>query len=229
MVVFSLNSIYNREKNLEYIIPNLVNQVDILYINLIGYPNNYILPKVLKNDKIRITFLESGGSETRFIKYNDCVDDTYYFPVDDDIIYPKNYASYLISKMFHYNNNAVCCIHGSDINLNLDKDFYKTGKTTIHFTKELGEDTKVVIPGVGTSCFYKGNVDINMNDFKHQNMSDPYIATFLYKQKIDVVCVKRGANWLSRFDECGSSIWKNNPYKEIDKLFIEVFKKNIIK
>lgn len=223
-VVFSLNSIYKREENLKFIIPNLVKQCDVMHINLIGYPKEYIPKGIITHNKVLINFLEEGGSETRFLNYNDYEDDTYFFTLDDDIMYPKNYSEILINKMKEYNNSSIICVHGSIINLKQDKDFYKTGRLVYHFTNHLESDKKVIIPGVGTSCFYKGNFELNINDFKNKNMSDPYVGVFAYKQNVDVICIKRSDNWLKIYDEKGVSIWGNNPFEEIDKLFNENLK-----
>jgi hypothetical protein len=223
-IIFSLNSIYKREENLKFIIPNLVKQCDILYINMIGYPTDYKPKGIITHKKIELNFLNEGGSETRFLKYIDCEDDSYFFTLDDDILYPKNYSEILIQKMKQYNNNSIVCVHGSIIDLKQDKDFYKKGRLVYHFTKELKEDKKVIIPGVGTSCFYKKNFNINLKDFKNKNMSDPYVGVFAHKQNVDVICVERSDNWLKIHDEKGVSIWGNNPFEEIDKLFNENLK-----
>lgn len=223
-IVFSLNSIYKREENLKFIIPNLVKQCDIMHINFIGYPKEYVPKGIITHNKIKINFLEEGGSETRFLNYNDYEDDTYFFTLDDDILYSKNYSEILTNKMKEYNNSCIVCVHGSIINLNQEKDFYKTGRLVYHFTKYIESDKKVIIPGVGTSCFYKGSFKLNMNDFKTKNMSDPYVGVFAHKQNVDVICVERSDNWLKIHDEKGVSIWGNNPFEEIDKLFNENLK-----
>jgi hypothetical protein len=154
-IIFSLNSIYKREENLKFIIPNLIKQCDIMHINLIGYPKEYVPIGIITHNKIKLNFLEEGGSETRFLNYNNYEDDVYFFTLDDDILYPKNYSEILINKMKEYNNKSIICVHGSIINLNQDRDFYKIGRIVYHFTNNLKEDKKVIIPGVGTSCFIK--------------------------------------------------------------------------
>lgn len=75
-----------------------------------------------------------------------------------------------------------------------------------------------MIPGVGTSCFYKGKTNINLENYKVRNMSDTYTACFLAEQGIKRISIKRDSNWLKPLNEFGVSIWGNNPHEEIDKM-----------
>jgi len=222
MNVFSLNVIKKREGNLNNIIPNILKQADILYINLIGFDN---IPKICKHKKIKINNFKFGGSELRFFNYNDYIkNDTYYFTIDDDIIYPDNYSDILIENMLKYNNDTVCCVHGSNVDLSKDSKFYEEGKTCFHFKRKLLINTEVLIPGVGTSCFYTQKCKINIKDFKVKNMSDVYVASFLYKQNIKIISIKREEMWLKPLPKIEPVIWKNNPYKEIDNIINKTFK-----
>lgn len=220
MKVFSLNTIPERAANLEVIIPIILKQSDLLYVNLIGY--KYI-PKVLDQKNIIINIFEKGGSELRFYNYKSCDDDTYYFTIDDDILYPENYSLVMIETMKKYNNKVICCVHGSDVDLNLNKNFYKENRKVYKFYSKCKERI-VMIPGVGTSCFYKGNISINLEDFKVSNMSDVYVASFAYKQNIPVICVSREQNWLIPLNEYNKKIWGNNPHEHIDEVINKTFK-----
>jgi len=224
--VFSLNVIKNRVENLKLIIPIILKQCDLLYVNCIGHKINTKDEGLnfLENEKIILEHLSSGGSETRFLHYNKHPNDTYYFTIDDDILYPDNYADELILKMEKYQNKGLCCVHGSILNLTLEKDFYKKRKQLFHFRYELKEDEPVTIPGVGTTCFYTPNFKLNIDDFKTKNMSDPYVASFAHKQGVKVFSIKRDKNWLTPLNEYGSRIYGNNPHREIDALIIKTFK-----
>jgi len=229
--IFSINVIKERVSNLKKIIPNILIQSDLIYINCIGHKidKNDDEFKFLDNEKIKFYFFDEGGSETRFIHYNKHPHNVYYFTIDDDILYPKDYSEKLISSMKKFDNKIICCVHGSDLNLNLNCDLYKKRKNPIHFTFELEKTRKVMIPGVGTSCFYVPNFKVNIADFKNKNMSDPYVSVFAKKQKVDIYSIPRKKMWLKPLEGFGKSIYGNNPHKEIDKLFIDNFKNKINK
>jgi hypothetical protein len=124
----------------------------------------------------------------------------------------------MIKNMEIYNNNSACCVHGSNIDKKLNSKFYKKNRQVFHFKDELKENREIMIPGVGTSCFYKKNMKLNISDYKTKNMSDTYTACFLAEQSVKRVSVKRESNWLRPLDEHGVRIYGNNPHEEIDKM-----------
>jgi hypothetical protein len=215
MIIFSISATPNREKNLSVILPNILKQSDLLFVNLINY--KYV-PEILNHKKIMINRFDNAGSEIRFFDYTNIPNDSYYFTIDDDILYPENYSEIMISNMQDHNNNVVCCVHGSNIDKNLTSDFYKKNRQVFHFKDSLLNNTEVMIPGVGTSCFYKEKTKINIDNYKVSNMSDTYTACFLAEQSIKRISVKREKNWLKPLDEFGSRIFGNNPYHEIDNM-----------
>jgi hypothetical protein len=215
MIIFSLSTIPEREKNLSHILPNIIEQCDILYVNLIDYKN---IPKILIDKKIIINRFKDKGSEIRFFDFNDVPEGSYFFTIDDDILYPKDYANRMIENMSKYDNNVVCCVHGSNIDKSMNKDFYKKNRKVYHFKEELYENTEVMIPGVGTSCFFTGKVKIDISKYVTKNMSDAYTACFLSEQNIRRISIERSKNWLIPLEDFGRKIFGNNPHQEIDSM-----------
>lgn len=215
MVIYSLASIVNRVSNLEIIIPNILNQSDLIFVNLIGQKE---IPNILKQKNIIVNSFKDAGSEIRFYNYNDIPDDSYYFTIDDDILYPDDYAKIMIENMNRYENNVSCCVHGSNIDKNLNDGFYKKNRKVFHFKEELSKNIEVMIPGVGTSCFYKKNTKINIEDYKVRNMSDTYTGCFLSKQGIKRISIKREKMWIRPLNEFNCRIYGNNPHEEIDNM-----------
>ena len=220
MIIFSLNILQSRANNLEIILPNILKQCDFIYVNLIGFKK---IPEILFNEKIKINSFFRGGSELRFFNYNDCDEDTYYFTIDDDIIYPEDYSEVLINNMKIYDNNAICCVHGCNVNLSQRKNYYKKNRTVFHFKDELKENKNVIIPGVGTSCFYIKNFKLKLTDFKTSNMSDVYVGCFAHQQNIPIITIKRKLNWLIPIKSNDKTIWGNNQYDKIDELINKIF------
>jgi hypothetical protein len=215
MIFMSLSSILERSNNLLNVIEVIINQCDVLFLNLVGYENDSVH---INNSKIKINYFTEAGSEIRFFNYNDVPEDSYYFTIDDDILYPKDYTDKIINNMNIYNNEVVCCVHGSNIDKNLNSNFYKKNRKVFHFKDKLDQNTEVMIPGVGTSCFYKRNMKLNISNYKTKNMSDTYTGCFLAEQNVKRISIKRESNWLIPLDEYGVRIYGNNPYEEIDKM-----------
>ena len=222
-IYFSLSTIPSRSSNLELILPNILEQVDLIYVNLVGYSN---VPKILNNSKIIVNRFDEAGSEIRFYNYNDISDDSYYFTIDDDILYPVDYTKVMMKNMILYENNVSCCVHGSNIDKNLNDGFYKKNRQVYHFTEGLSNNSEVMIPGVGTSCFYKGNMNIDIERYRVRNMSDTYTGCFLSEQNVKRISISRNENWLVPLNEFGTRIFGNNPHDEIDRMIFEY--KNIL-
>ena len=213
--IFCINSLEKRKTNLISILPNILKQCDILHINTIGYELDLGNLKINNKEKIITKKFSSLGSEGRLLYYNDYNDNDYYFTIDDDILYPENYSSRLI-EAHNKNKNSVICVHGSSLLNKQNPDYRK--RNVIHFSSPLSKITKVEFPGVGTSCFKKGELRIKYDDFKVKNMSDPFIGVFSKNQGISIYCVDRPKNWLKQLGEHGVRIFGNNQYNEINNL-----------
>lgn len=213
--VFCLNSIKERISNLNLILPNILKQCDILHINTIGYNLDLNLLKLENKDKIKLKKFDSLGSEGRLLYYNEYDNNTFYFTIDDDILYPENYSNKILD-LFEINKNSIICVHGSNLK-NKEKIDYRY-RDVIHFTSKLDKPTKVQFPGVGTTCFKKGVLKINYNDFKIKNISDPYIGILAKKQKINIYSINREKLWLKPLNEFNKRIYGNNPINEINNL-----------
>jgi hypothetical protein len=218
--IFCLNSIKERISNLPLILPNILEQCDVLHINTIGYSLNLNELGIDNKEKIKLHEFDSLGSEGRLLYYNQYDDGTFYFTIDDDILYPKDFSVRLI-EFLTTNNESIVCVHGSNI---IDKSEPNYNKRIVYkFNKELESPTIVELPGVGTTCFKIGGLKINQLDFKIKNMSDPYIGFFAKAQNIEIFCINRLESWLIPLNEFGVRIHGNNPIKEINELLKEFF------
>ena len=222
--VFCLNSMFQRKKNLGIILPNILQQADIVHVNLINYNNKIQLPRILNNKKIKINKLIGVGSETRFLYYND-YDNVYYFTIDDDILYPKDYSSRMINLMLEYNNEIVSTVHGAIPNF-LKNDYYYKKRLVYSFPKGLKNNKRVLTAGVGTSCFNTSTTKIDINQYNIKNLSDVYTSVLLYNQNIPIICIKRPKGWLKSLNEYGTKIWETQPLDKVNEIFDNSFKKN---
>lgn len=217
-IVYSMAVIPERIENVPIIISNILPQCDFLYVNLVGFT---AVPVFLVHEKIIVNNFERGGSEVRFFNYVEQEPNTYFFTVDDDILYPKNYTEKMVSAMAAYDNLAVICVHGSIVDLTRSENYYSEGRKVYSFNSYLPRERIVMLPGVGTSCFFRSNVLIDYSDFVHENMSDVFVGIFLAKQGVNIFATKRDSDWLVQLPTHGRSIWGNNPKIYIDMIINE--------
>ena len=208
MIVFTMVTQPNRYTNLKLIIPNILEQCDEFNIIL----NGYDFTPEFDDEKIQYYHVDAGtGAEAKLDYYFLYGKNDYYFTIDDDILYPKNYVEKMIEK------DKISCVHGGFWNLHRvtkHRDFRKT----YTFTRKLQTDRQVQFPGTGTMCIPGGLIDFNPADFQFKNMVDPYISVWAAQQKIPIICKKRPNQWLKALPEYGSSIVGNNPNNQIDEL-----------
>lgn len=212
--VFSLASLPERYENLTHIIPVILAQADVLHIHWVGYKTP--VSEAWQDPKIIHHHWSKAGSQIKFQPYN-LYKNAYFFPVDDDILYPSNYAEKMIEAMQHYNNKVVCCLHGNIIDLRQRGDFYTKYRKNINFKNALSANRRVLLPGTGTTCFYTPLAKLNYHDYIVYNMSDVYTGCFLAKQHIPVIAIQREAMWLQPMEDFDVRIFGNNPNEAIDR------------
>jgi glycosyltransferase involved in cell wall biosynthesis len=164
-IVFSLISKKENIDNLNYIVPNILNQCDFLYINMI---NHNLLSKsskkysFLNNDKIILTSFKEDNFESYFSQYENHSKDSYYFLLDDNTKYPYNYSKVMIENMVKHDNKFIICNSG----FNLNSQFYDMDNKT--------EGFEVSSPNIINSCFYVGNFELNIKSLKEINLYNQY-------------------------------------------------------
>jgi hypothetical protein len=189
LFIGNVASIPRREKMLEITINSIINQIDILNV----YLNNYKhIPNFLKNKKINIIRSQDFGdlgSNGKFFATDKV--EGYYFTLDDDIIYNKNYVNYLVDSIDKYKRKAIVGLHGS-IFKNNAIDFYKD-RFKWNFQSENDTDRIVNLLGTGVLAYHTSTLSINISDFTVKNKSDVQFCVICKKKNIPFICLKRDA------------------------------------
>lgn len=186
-------SSYERIDSLILSLESIYDQCDIINVCL----NNHYgdIPSYLLNPKINLTFTDnSKGDAFKFL--NLINSDGYYFTIDDDLIYPKNYVEYMISKCKEYNNESIITLHGRNFNELPIKSYYKSHKELFHYSHVLKNDVMVQYGGTGVMCFHTDLIKLNINYFKYPNMADVWIGYYAKKNNIPIICVKHNSDFI---------------------------------
>ena len=124
----------------------------------------------------------------------DKLGECYHFTVDDDILYPQNYTSYMIEKIEQYGRKAVMGAHGALVRYPC-ANYYKD-RTHNHFKAENKEDRFFNFLGTGTTAFHSSTIQISERDFQIPNMADIFFGIAAHKQEVPMVVVKKQAGWM---------------------------------
>jgi len=223
MIVVSLACINGRRNNLLAVTGTLSKQCDILIVHTDFQPNANELPFC---DKIRLTVHDRQTSE---IRMDDAADytDSYYFMVDDDILYPHDYTLKMCAAIDQVNANAIICIHGSILNFSQEREWYAS-RTVLHFANELSEPRFVDVPGAGTSCFHTSK--FKPGGYLMKNMTDIQLALMSKLAGLPIISISRPAGWLKPIPNNGESIYGSADFQSKRNAYvndnIKIFRTN---
>jgi hypothetical protein len=199
-VTFHLATIKSRLSGLIKVVDSLLNQDIRTYeVSVEVYPNFPDFDSYGFNDP-RIKILPFKGDLGDTGKFANVSNDWNLF-VDDDIIYPEDYARTLIRNSVVY--ECPVGVHGGVIKPKPNN--YFNDRRVVHF-EEKHDGSFVNFLGTGTLCFFGKLVDKSL--FEKPNMSDCYFATHCQQNRIPLYCVPRRAGWLKDLKYL-ESLWKS--------------------
>lgn len=195
-VIGSIASIPARIEGLRRVVSYVLPQVDRLHVHL----NNYgFVPSFLSNPKISVTRSEVTGDlrdNGKFI-IADKVEGSFILTFDDDLIYPRYYVAYLCAKVLQYGRRAAVGLHGTRINRGFKRYHDRSSRNTYTFGAALNDDLPVHVVGTGTSCYHSDALRFGLAKAKSTGMVDLWFASECRSQGVPVVCVSRGARWVT--------------------------------
>lgn len=165
--IVGIATMKGREESLIDAIRSLQNQVDEIHI--------------FKND-------ERGD----FAKFDAYFEDDFYFPCDDDLIYPNNYCDRMIAACEKYPESIITC-HGRNF-LPPINNFYNNG-IKYHCLREVKKDIKVNIGGTGVMLLPP---ELDLPFMVTPNMADIHIALLAKEFEIDIICMAHEADWIKQ-------------------------------
>lgn len=204
-IFYGMASIPSRENYLEIVLDRLMTMSDTVGVCLNGY--NHIPKFIMKYNpgKIRIV-LDPTNRLTDISKFMWASShDGYYFTVDDDILYPKDYSGCLISSLKKYGNRGIVGVHGKVWPSNGPIN-YRDG-IQYHFKDRLDREKPCHMLGTGTVAFHTGCSRVPLSVFMGPRNADLWLAVWAKNNGIPMVSVSRPANWLTPLSVEGPTIW----------------------
>ncbi len=194
-ITFNLASIPSRTKSLHDVILSLLPQADAINV----YLNNFeSVPDFLYHPKIRYfkSQIHAGdlGDAGKFFPVESLKG--YIFTVDDDLLYPPDYAKTMIHNIERHKRRAVVTCHGRLFHPNrpvksLYRDFAQAF-SCLKFTPE----AFIHLPGTGVTAFHSDTCLPPLSAFEASNMADVWMALFCQKNKIPVFCIQHPSKWI---------------------------------
>jgi len=191
MITAQIASLPERVDSLHNTVNSLLPQVDKLFVALNGYTK--VPDFLLENEKIEYVILDNSlGDAAKF--YDIEKREGYIFTCDDDLVYPKKYVEYMISKIK---------LHRSPVSL-LGKIYdktpiasFKVDYTTLY--RCLGtvhKDRQVDVGGTGAMAFHTDDIKVRLSDFPVKNMADIWMAKVAKEQDVSIWVVEHSRNYV---------------------------------
>lgn len=194
-----------RYDSLREMLPTILGQVDKIYI----YCNQYStedyskllawINKVGAGEIVSLILEDEVIGNIRDMGkfYSACYQRGYIFLIDDDLIYPFDYAK----KMCKYVDElkTICTVHGRNFKQLPVEDYYLNTQS-FHYKRSYSNPVKVSIAGTGTVCFHTNHFRIPkiMNaDLKfYSGIADIFFAIRAMADKKEIYVVPRPLNWI---------------------------------
>ncbi len=207
-VVGSIATMQTRKNTFSKVLPNILTQVDILYIYLDGYEK---IPKILMDHPKCRAFLPNDANNlhgsNRFLAAHDFNKDAIMVFFDDDIFYPSNYVYTIKKALAKYGQHSVVGFHGSVFRP--PHMSYVNDRISLHFTSALKNDTKVHLLGAGTAAYLSSVFRPDPRHWQHHNMADLYLGAEAINSNLSMMAIRREAKWLLPLEENQfDSIWR---------------------
>lgn len=193
-ITIGLASFPPRQNCLKVAIDSVIHQCDKINI----YLNNYKeIPVFLNNKKINCFLQNDIGDIGKFFNIEN--ERGYYFTIDDDIIYPKDYVTNMINSLNKFKNKVAIGVHGYTFNKPI-RNIYKDRALT-HYRSSLVNYRNVHVIGTGTLAFHTSTLQLKLNDFLKPNMADIWFALSAQRNKIPLYLLPRPNKWLMDIPE----------------------------
>ena len=197
-------------------IDSIYDQADVIRL----YLNNFdSVPEQFKRDKVEI--LQGRDLKSTGKLFNALNKNEYYFCVDDDFIYPDNYAEYMISKLNEHGDKIVVTLHGEILPPKSNLSFFKRGRR-FGSTATRPKDMWINLIGNGVSVWNTNNFRVDYRDWKYNYMDDIYVSMEMQKQNVPGLLVKHNGDFLTSLTKevNGTTLWAM--YAEDDKTQTEI-------
>lgn len=193
-VVAAVASIPSRVSALKDCVESIYSQVDRLFVYLNGYNE---IPTFLRDKKIEVVLdLEGRNAAAAKLFWISKVN-AYYFTIDDDIIYPKDYCQKTIERYRDKALGSVVSYHGK--NLSIFASNQRTDRKEFYpFESHLSKCKRAHVLGTGVMMIDTRLIKLPLFEIasQHPKAIDLAVSIYLRKNGIKRIVLKRDSCWI---------------------------------
>lgn len=197
-VLASMASIPSRRAILEDSVRSLLLQCDRVRVFLNGYPD---IPDVLNHPRVDIRrsqdWDDRGDAGKMFWLEQDAASPGYRLIVDDDLIFPPDFAETMATKVAERDKRAIYATHGVLLRQPIANYYEDSSRAaTFHFARHLRADRRIHIGGTNALCLHSSAVNMRWSDFKYCNSADIWLALYAQQNNIPMLTPARPRFWV---------------------------------
>jgi hypothetical protein len=202
MITAGIASVPERSESLEKVLDSLTGQVNAIFVAL-----NYCdheAPKYLDNYSNVFWWVSDnrmGDSEKFAMAMNT---KGYFLGCDDDIVYPFDYAEYMVDGVKQY--NGLVSLHGRVYTSPIAN--FKQFSANYRCLGSVPEDVKVNFIGSGCCAFDTSRLKVSLTEFKIKNMADIWLSKLATEQGVPMVVLEHPRDYLTYLPQ-KETIWRS--------------------
>ncbi|MGM0530941.1 MAG: hypothetical protein ACQER7_06275 [Bacteroidota bacterium] len=194
-VTAALATMPERQESLKHVISSIINQVDEIHV----YLNNFTsIPIFLKHEKIKVFLSDNEmndlGDVGKFYTAESV--SGYLFTIDDDIIYPPDYVSSLITEIEKHYRQYVVGTHGRIFDRIPIHSYYHGHTQGFSALNTVPKDSFVHVIGTGALAFHTDTIRVSLGAFETMNMADIWFSKFAEENNVPRLVIKHQKGWL---------------------------------
>ncbi|MGE0830869.1 MAG: hypothetical protein AB7O04_16165, partial [Hyphomonadaceae bacterium] len=195
-VIASLATIPSRLPMLHDCVESLLVQADTVRVFLNGYDH---VPEFLRHPRVefrRSQDWDDKGDAGKFgwIESHDAPG--YRLIVDDDLLFPPDFAANMAAAVKRHQDRAICALHGILLKQPITQYYDPKSRTAFHFQNALAHERTCHVLGSNAMCFHSAAVRMRWADFMFRNMGDIWLAGYAQQHKLPMIAVARPAYWV---------------------------------
>ena len=205
-----------REAALGVTVASILPQVDELHVYLNDYPR---VPAFLQHNKITVyRSQDTAGNLKDTGKFWAAAHvDGYFITLDDDLVYPTDYATVLLRGIEQYERKVVCTFHGRSF-LTLPTTSYYRGalKRLYRCLGAQPHNRGVQFGGTGVMGMHTSTLRPRMEDFRAHGMADVWVGILAARNKVPIVSLAHRSGWITEVRGCDArqSIYIQNKHHD---------------
>lgn len=173
---------------------SILPQVDRLFLFLDRFPDTAELP----HPKITLLRSQDFGdlrANGKLFGLSLVKEPAYFLTVDDDILYPPNYAETMVFHLAKLGAGNVAGLHGSQLNRN-EFNSYRCDRLVVHRDRRLEKYCYVDIVATCSAVFRTQELHFDVREWKLTNMVDLHFAIECQKRGLKRIAVPRERKWV---------------------------------